>query len=114
MLERGRLTNDLNLRMTERLSAMATISALLLMPFGVAFPFLIALASLLLMIVFALNRKLYAFFWRRRGFVFLARAVVLHLFYYCYSSVAFAVCYMAHTAGRKKTALAEEVSEVSG
>ena len=103
LLERGRMTNDLNLRMTERLSAIATAAAIALLPFGTAFPFLIALAALLLLVVFVLNRKLYAFFLRRRGFVFLAGAMALHLFYYCYSSAAFALCCIPHVTGRKKT-----------
>ena len=108
------MTNDLNLRMRERLSAVATVGSFALLAFGPAFPFLIAFASLLLMIVFALNRKLYAFFLRRRGLAFLARAVMLHLIYYCYGSAAFILCCISHAARRKKTAaLAGEV-EVSG
>lgn len=106
LLERGRpLTNDLNLRWTERLSATATIAALALLPFALAFPFLIALALLLLTIVFVLNRKLYLFFLRRRGPGFLAGAVLLHLFYYCYSSAAFALCWLSHITGIKKTTM---------
>jgi glycosyltransferase involved in cell wall biosynthesis len=114
MLERGRLANDLNLRMTERLSAAVTVAALLLLPFVPAFPFLIALVSSLLLIALALNRKLYIFFLRRRGLIFLFGAVALHLFYYCYSSATFALCCLSHAVRRKRTAaLADEV-EVSG
>jgi hypothetical protein len=75
---------------------------------------LIALAALLLLVVFVLNRKLYAFFLRRRGFVFLTGAIALHLSYYCYSSAAFALCCISHATRRKGTAALTDEVEVSG
>ncbi|HEX8137899.1 MAG TPA: glycosyltransferase [Pyrinomonadaceae bacterium] len=101
MLERGSIPADLNLRMRERLSALATVSALTLLASGFISPSLFSPALLLLAILFFLNRKLYAFFWRRRGLLFLAGAVPLHLLYYCYSTVVFALCWLFHIFRRK-------------
>jgi GT2 family glycosyltransferase len=92
MLERGHLTNDLNLRTRERACALATISSLTLLPLGFVSPLFLVAAFLLLMLVLILNRKMYSFFLRRRGLLFLSTAVALHLLYYCYSSVVFAFC----------------------
>lgn len=105
MLERGRVPYDLNLRMRERISASATLSALALLASGSAFPFLLPAAVLPLAIVLILNRKLYAFFWRRRGALFLCGAAALHLLYYCYSSVVFALCLLSHACRRKRASI---------
>jgi glycosyltransferase involved in cell wall biosynthesis len=113
MLERGRLTDDLNLRIGERMSAAATISALTLLAFGIASPYLLIPAFLLLMSVLILNRKMYAFFLRRLGPHFLPGVAALHLLYYCYSSVAFALCYVSHAAGRRERAVLADELEVS-
>jgi glycosyltransferase involved in cell wall biosynthesis len=101
ILERGRIPADLNLRVRERLSALATISALTLLALSLVSPSLLSTALLLLATVFFLNRKLYAFFWRRRGLLFLIGAVTLHLLYYCYSTVVFALCRLSHIFRRK-------------
>ncbi|MDT7541865.1 MAG: hypothetical protein QOE33_1769 [Acidobacteriota bacterium] len=114
MLERGHLTNDLNTSMHERACAFATISALTLLALGFASPFFLVPALLLLISVFILNRKMYSFFLRRRGVLFLAGAAALHLLYYCYSSSVFALCYMTHILRRRKTTLAAGEFEVSG
>jgi hypothetical protein len=105
MLERGRLSRDLNLRTGERVSALATISSLTLLTLSFASPYLLAPASLLLMLVFILNRRMYAFFLRRMGPRYLPGVAALHLLYYCYSSAAFAVCCISHAFRRKKQAV---------
>ncbi|HEV2914800.1 MAG TPA: glycosyltransferase family A protein [Pyrinomonadaceae bacterium] len=114
ILERGRLTDDLNLRVQERVSAAATILALALLASSFASPLLLAPVVLLLTLVFILNRKMYSFFLRRLGPRFLPGVVALHLLYYCYSSGVFALCCMAHAFSRRKeTALADGI-EFSG
>jgi glycosyltransferase involved in cell wall biosynthesis len=110
MLERGALSRDLNLRVGERVSALATVSALALLALSLASTYLLAPASLLLMLVFILNRKMYYFFMRRMGPLSLPGVAALHLLYYCYSSAAFALCCMAHAfSGRKRAAAVERL-----
>jgi glycosyltransferase involved in cell wall biosynthesis len=112
VLERGRITNDLNLHIRERVAALATISAFTLLGLSVAFPLLVAAILLLLAIVFLINRKLYTFFWRQRGPLFLAGAAALHLLYYCYSTVVFGLCWLSHVFHRKSAgALGDKRSE---
>lgn len=109
MLERGRLSSDLNLRAGERVSALATILALTLLALSLAFSYLLlAPASLLLMLVFILNHRMYAFFLRRMGPHCLPGVAALHLLYYCYSSAVFALCCIAHAFRRRKQATVVE------
>lgn len=113
MLARGRLSRDLNLRTSERVCALATISSLTLLALSFASPYLLAPASLLLMLVFILNRRMYAFFLRRMGPFYLPGVAALHLLYYCYSSAVFALCCIAHAfRRRKKDVVIEEKIEV--
>lgn len=112
VLERGRITNDLNLRIRERVAALAIVSAFILLALSLAFPLLAAAVLFLLSIVFVINRKLYAFFWRQRGPLFLAGAAALHLLYYCYSTVVFGLCWLSHIFQRKSVgALGDKGSE---
>jgi GT2 family glycosyltransferase len=104
MLERGHLTGDLNLRVAERVSASSTILALMLLALSFASAYLLAPASLLLMLVFILNRRMYSFFLRRMGPLSLPGVAALHLLYYCYSSATFALCGIAHAFRRRKQA----------
>lgn len=100
----GRIQNDLNLRVSSRVSAvlawalLATPAALWL---GPPFRDATALAG---MAFLYLNAPLYRFFWRKRGLGFALRAVPWHWLYYLYSSVAFAFVWLvgAATDGRFK------------
>jgi hypothetical protein len=113
ILERGHLTDDLNLRRRERISAVATVSALTLLAFSLAAPYLLVPAFLLLTSVLILNRKMYYFFLRRLGPHFLPGVAALHLLYYCYSSIVFALCYVSHAVSRRERAVLADELEVS-
>lgn len=102
MLEQRNVPDDLNLSVRERVAAAATVVMLWLLIFAPVFPLLLLAAALLLCLVIILNRRLYLFFWRRRGPLFLLGAVPLHLLYYCYSSAAFAWCWLAHLCGGRR------------
>ncbi|MDH3899864.1 MAG: glycosyltransferase [Gammaproteobacteria bacterium] len=90
MLTRTGLHNDLNVTYEERVRAglagllvIVLVCALLghvpwWIPFGVGVVFSVA------------NRQLFAFFYRRKGFLFALRATLFHQLYYLYSSAAFA------------------------
>ena len=80
---------DLNLRPGQRMSAALAVLfalSLLLTPFQFE---LIDLSAAALFGVVALNRKLYAFFFRQRGLCFASACVPLHLLYYLYSSATY-------------------------
>lgn len=114
LLERGHLTDDLNLRVRERVCALLTISALALLALGFASHYLLAPASLLLLIVFILNRKMYSFFLRRMGPHSLPGVAALHLLYYCYSSGVFALCCIFYAFRKRKRAAVAGGVEASG
>lgn len=97
MLARGTVPPDLNLKPHHRVSA-ALVGALLLLAaaaclpgFAAARTSLLGAAALFVVVLFVLNRDLYGFFLRKRGALFLGRAIPLHWFYYLYSAAAFAI-----------------------
>jgi glycosyltransferase involved in cell wall biosynthesis len=85
---------DLNLGMVQRLSVIGVYLALL---FGVAALFVlspgrfltIAAAFAALLAVMVINRRFYSFLAVRRGLVFTAQAMALHLLFYFYNGIAF-------------------------
>jgi len=89
ILERGKPLDDLNLKGGQRLSgALAWLAGifLLLAAFRVE---LLAISAAALLGVVALNRELYAFFFRRRGLLFACACIPLHLLYYLYSGLSY-------------------------
>lgn len=117
MLERGRLSDDLNLRKSERVAAIAAMLALVLLPLSLFLHAMTAPALLMLCTVLWLNRRLCALFLRRGGPLFAVVACALHLLYYGYSSAAFAWCCAAHAWRRDREPMLSgngEESEAAG
>ena len=88
--------NDLNLGYASRISVMMIHALLFTLAGGIwwhgAWLFTFGIIALLLF----LNRSLYLFFIRKRGFWFLSRAVAWHWFYYFYGGVAFLLGFARH------------------
>jgi glycosyltransferase involved in cell wall biosynthesis len=99
-LQQGHLPSDLNLRPRQRVSAALTYVLFASLVFAVRWPALLGLAAAALLGVGGLNRDLYAFFARQRGAAFLVVAVPLHLLYYLYSGVGFAIGVVLHLVDR--------------
>ena len=104
VLREGRLPSDLNLRPSQRASALLACALLASLLLGIRWPVLLALAPPALLAVAALNRDLYRFFARRRGRGFLLAAVPLHLLYYLYSVAGFALGVVLHFLVRTRRA----------
>ncbi len=98
ILRSGQMPDDLNLKQSQRISAVLTCA--LLSTIAVAFVFqnllAAAIAGGLLLAILILNRDLYRFFAKQRGWWFAVRAVPLHLLYYLYSVLGFVIGYAAH------------------
>jgi glycosyltransferase involved in cell wall biosynthesis len=90
----GHLPNDLNLDTSSRVSAISVFALVGLVALGCLRPLAWTAAALPLSLLLFCNRRLYAFFLRRRGLWFLLRVLPLHWLYYAYSALAFA-CGMA-------------------
>jgi hypothetical protein len=96
MLGRGRVVNDLNLRLADRVAAglVGLAVALAFLSFFNAYFILGAVAALAL--IFVLNLPLLRFFARRRGAWFAAGAFAMQCLYYFYSGTVFVLCWLAH------------------
>lgn len=96
ILESRQMANDLNLRMSDRVSAGLVILSIGILPFSFFRPQILCIIPPILAIILALNRKLYVFFLKRKGLKYAVLVFPLHLLYYLYSSIAFAVCRCMH------------------
>jgi glycosyltransferase involved in cell wall biosynthesis len=102
IIEHRTMVNDLNLRVSDRISAgLLGLSLALLLLSIFALPLLVAV-PLLLTTIIVTNHRFYAFFLKKRGLFFTALVFPAHLLYYFYSSVAFAVCWVNHLLRGKR------------
>jgi cellulose synthase/poly-beta-1,6-N-acetylglucosamine synthase-like glycosyltransferase len=99
-LQEGHLPNDLNLRAGARVSAVLALVLALSLLLAVRWPVLLLVAASALAGIALLNRGLYALFARQRGRRFLLAAVPLHLLYFLYSVLGFAVGAFLHLGDR--------------
>jgi GT2 family glycosyltransferase len=85
----GQLPNDLNLTVSQRITSLSVVAAVALCISGLVAktPFLLVFPPLVLAIV--LNRHFFRFLAARRGWLFLAGALPLHLTYYFYGFITF-------------------------
>jgi GT2 family glycosyltransferase len=93
ILERKNAPADLNLRGHQRLSGALVAMIGGLIPLSVLRIELLALPVAALIGVLALNRDLYAFFFRQRGLFFTSACIPLHLLYYLYSGMSYLYCW---------------------
>ncbi|HSL43679.1 MAG TPA: glycosyltransferase [Anaerolineales bacterium] len=92
----ARLPADLNLDWKSRASALCIWGLLLLSTLGLWLP-LAWIGSLSLAgLVIAANFSLYRFFYERGGLWFATGAVLLHFFYFFYSSLTFGLVWLEH------------------
>jgi glycosyltransferase involved in cell wall biosynthesis len=105
ILNSRRLPRDLNLTYSSRASSLLTgLLTVVVLLLGLTLTGLMHLPSALLFVVLAflclmlllLNRDVYRFFVRKRGWWFAARSVLAHWCYYLYSGVTFFVCAADH------------------
>lgn len=92
ILETGHITNDLNLRWSDRISTALVGLLLLMLPLDFLFPRLFIISALLLAAILLLNYELYLFFLRCRGLAFATMVFPLHILYYFYSGLTFILC----------------------
>jgi GT2 family glycosyltransferase len=103
-LERRKMINDLNLRRSHKLSAVLVGLELALLPLAFFEPALFFAAFLVFASVIVINRRLYGFFLRHRGWRFAALAFPLHALYYVYCGATFVTCWALFVLRRKGTA----------
>jgi glycosyltransferase involved in cell wall biosynthesis len=89
ILERKHAPDDLNLEHGQRLSGGLVMLAFLLLPLGMLRVELLTLTAALCLGAVAMNRRLYTFFYRKRGAGFAFVCIPLHLLYYLYSGLSY-------------------------
>ncbi len=102
ILESGRIPGDLNLKLHHKVSSALTALLIIMIPLAILECSLFhsvggqlpgGVVLCLVVGILYLNRNLYAFFAKKRGAVFMVRAIPLHIFYYLYSGVTFVSCW---------------------
>lgn len=100
MLERGGLTDDLNVGFAERLRA-GLAAGLLLSGVAATIGWVSPWLSVLVLLLVALaNWQLVKLFYQRNGLLFCLAGLLFHQFYYLYSSAAFAWSLITHRIDR--------------
>jgi len=87
-LKKG-LPRDLNFKLSDRFSGIATCLLFLSLCLSWRWPFLGFPAFFLACLLLYMHKDLYTFFYRKKGFVFLLFAIFYHWFYYLYSTLTF-------------------------
>jgi len=96
ILSEGRFINDLNLKISNRISVIF-IYILFLTLLGTLFiPFLFVPAIFLVTGLLVLNWDLYSFFKDKRGLFFVIKMIPWHWFYFFYSGLAFSIGFANH------------------
>ncbi len=91
ILRDRRFIDDLNVRLTSRVSVMLTYGFLAALAGGYWWLGSFVLASVLALLLLTINMPVYKFFLRKRGIGFMIRTIPWHWFYYFYSGLAFAI-----------------------
>jgi GT2 family glycosyltransferase len=91
LLSQSSLPNDLNLRMENRVSAIAAWTLVLLLAFAAANLSLLGAAVVPVALLLACNWALYRLFHQRRGFLFSLGAIGLHWLHYLYTCATFVI-----------------------
>ncbi|MEZ5428799.1 MAG: glycosyltransferase family 2 protein [Pyrinomonadaceae bacterium] len=90
------LINDMNLKTNDRLSAGFVALSLLVLPLVFWQPLLLFLLLAFLLAILYLNRKIFAFFYRKKGFLFALFAYPWQFFYFFYSGATFVFCWFRY------------------
>jgi multisubunit Na+/H+ antiporter MnhB subunit len=84
------LINDLNLRLSNRISVALVFLSMCLLAAGLWRADLAAIAMILLAVVLIINLPLYRFFFRKRKLLFMLRVIPWHIVYCLCCSLGFA------------------------
>lgn len=91
MLRHQHHTTDLNLKPTQKLSALAVMGLFLAFLLSFGFLWVLWFVPVLLAAFFGMNFSFYHFFLRKRGVIFMLKVVPFHMLYYVYSSLGFVI-----------------------
>jgi len=92
------MPKDLNLHISQKISSISVALLVLTIPFLFSgyINFLGPVSVILFFNVLILNRRLYGFYARKKGVWFMMRVIPLHILYYIYSGISFAICWIMY------------------
>lgn len=98
ILETKFMPKDLNLHISQKISSISVALLVLTIPFLFSgyINFLGPVSVILFFNVLILNRRLYGFYARKKGVWFMMRVIPLHILYYIYSGISFAICWIMY------------------
>jgi glycosyltransferase involved in cell wall biosynthesis len=96
ILKEGGFIDDLNLKMSSRISVVSVYLLLFFLLMAVWRLWTFIPAGFCGALLLVLNRDLYRFFKKKRGFGFTLKAIVWHWLYFFYSGLAYSMRYIKH------------------
>ncbi|MBN2060676.1 MAG: glycosyltransferase [Deltaproteobacteria bacterium] len=94
--------DDLNLKISSRISVFS-VCLMIFMLAGTSFsPWLLLPAMFFAVLLLILNKDLYGFFQKRRGWLFVLKTIPWHWFYFFYSGLAFLAGFIDYQIGKFK------------
>jgi GT2 family glycosyltransferase len=105
LLKEGRFDNDLNLKITNRVSVILVYLLLVNLAGTVFLPWLLLAVVGMVGGLLVLNWDVYRFFKAKRGLFFALKTIPWHWFYYLYSGLAFAVGYVGFKLNKTREAV---------
>ena len=100
ILESQGLKNDMNVKNSDRLSAVLVGISLLLLPFIVWQPLLALVAACCIVALIVLNRRILSFYARKRGILFALMTIPWQMLYFLYSGAVFVMCWFLYKLPR--------------
>ena len=91
ILNEGRFIDDLNLKLSSRISVLAVFMLALTLIGSMFVPRLLGFPVFFIILILILNRDLYIFFKDKRGLSFASKTIPWHWLYFFYSGLAFSI-----------------------
>ncbi len=105
MWKHRQFTDDLNLKLRHRLSAVILVLLVVSILMTIQSPWFLLGVPALLFLYLLFNRDIYAFFLGKRGFLFTLKVIPLHFLYYLYSLLGFVIGTFRYIFGIKPAPL---------
>lgn len=94
IVEKQVLINDMNLKTSDRLSAILVGLFAITLPFIVWQPFTLVVSTFLAAVFLFLNREMLQFFYGKKGLLFAIMTIPWQMLYFLYSGATFALCWI--------------------
>lgn len=94
IVEKQVLINDMNLKTSDRLSAVLVGLFAITLPFIVWQPFTLVVSTFLAAVFLFLNREMLQFFYGKKGLLFAIMTIPWQMLYFLYSGATFALCWI--------------------